>query len=192
MQISFPLALQLLSAGLFAAFGIYTILYLIANLFYNNQFTKRIDYEASRFISVVGACYYFVWLILLFNQLNSIATQNNAFLLQQMFGHYWIGFWTQPLVYLCITQLLRNTKVRELKIARLIMSLLLIVSVDRILSISTVFDINNYIQSWKFQNAMITTTDWMLNSGVKLLVFMTLLSLYHFAKNKFKTIIFIK
>lgn len=189
MQISLPLALQLLSTGLFTAFGLFTILHLIVSLFYKNELMDRIDYEASRFISIVGACYIFIWLIILYNEFNSIDSQNKAFLINQMFGRYWIGFWTQPLLYIAITQLLRIKSLRKMKILRIIFSLLLMISLERIIFMSIALKPSYHISSWIMPSTMLSTKYWILNCGIKLILFLSMLGLYHLAKNKIRTMI---
>lgn len=189
MQISLPLAIQLLSTGLFTAFGLYTLIYLIVSLFRKTPLIDRIDYEASRFISIVGAFYIFIWLISIFNELNTLETEDKAFLLNRMFGRYWIGFWTQPILYMAITQLLRIQKLRTMKMIRFIFSLLLMVSLERIVIMSISLKPNYHLSSWIMPNTLLSTNYWVLNCGIKLLIFLSFVGMYHIAKNKFKTMI---
>jgi hypothetical protein len=73
-------------------------------------------------------------------------------LLHRMFGKYWLGFWLQPLLWFSITQLLRFETIRKNIFCRLIFSILIILSLERIVIISTSLHRDYLPSSWTIYN----------------------------------------
>ncbi|ANO48699.1 hypothetical protein [Flavobacterium columnare] len=65
------------------------------------------DDKATAFISFAGIVYLIVWITGLIVELTILTPEDKTALLNRMFGKYWVAFWTQPLLWVFLTQLLR-------------------------------------------------------------------------------------
>ncbi|APT23264.1 hypothetical protein B0A78_10950 [Flavobacterium columnare NBRC 100251 = ATCC 23463] len=99
--------LQLIQIDFFTAFGLYTFLYLFVSIFTKNPVLKKVDDKATAFISFAGIVYLIVWITGLIVELTILTPEDKTALLNRMFGKYWVAFWTQPLLWVFLTQLLR-------------------------------------------------------------------------------------
>lgn len=178
MQTPFTYYLEPLLADFFLSFGLYTLIFLTVSIFYKNPSLNRIDFQASRMISVIGVIYLFIWFCNIFFELAEGSDEEKAFLMQRMFGHYWIGFWVQPLLYFAITQILRIERIRTQKILRLVISLFFILSIERMVIISTSLERDYLPSSWNMQNDSIYPHNFFLNFSLKLLVFLLFVVVY--------------
>ncbi|MEC4048438.1 hypothetical protein OX284_003270 [Flavobacterium sp. SUN046] len=178
MQAPFTYYLEPLLADFFLSFGLYTLVFLMVSLFYKNPLLIKIDFEASRMISVIGVVYLFIWFCNIFFELAEGSEEEKAFLMQRMFGHYWIGFWLQPLLYFTITQILRVDRIRNQKIVRLVFSLFFILSIERMVILSTSLESDYLPSSWSMQNDSIYPHNFFLNISLKLLVFFLCIVVY--------------
>jgi len=143
---------ELILVDFFTAYGLTTILFLILSIFIKKNFLKKADDHSNRFISFIGIVYLIVWIIATIVELYMREEQGKNDLLHRMFGKYWFGFWLQPLLWFSITQLLRFETIRKNIFCRLIFSILLILSLERIVIISTSLHRDYLPSSWTMYN----------------------------------------
>ncbi|HEX8014834.1 MAG TPA: hypothetical protein VF465_06335, partial [Flavobacterium sp.] len=128
--------------------------YLILSIFTKNQLIKQVDEQSNRSISFVGIIYLIVWMIATITDLNSIDEESKASLLNRMFGEYWFTVWLQPFLWFSITQLLRFKVIRKNILLRLVFSILLILSIERIVIIITSFHRDYLPSSWSMYSSI--------------------------------------
>lgn len=145
---------EIILIDFFAAYGLITILYLILSIFTKNQLIKQVDEQSNRSISFVGIIYLIVWMIATITDLNSIDEESKASLLNRMFGEYWFTVWLQPFLWFSITQLLRFKVIRKNILLRLVFSILLILSIERIVIIITSFHRDYLPSSWSMYSSI--------------------------------------
>lgn len=143
---------ELILVDFFTAYGLTTILFLILSIFIKKHFLKKADDHSNHFISFIGIVYLIVWIIATIVELYMREEQEKNDLLHRMFGKYWLGFWLQPLLWFSITQLLRFKTIRKNIFCRLIFSTLLILSLERIVIISTSLHRDYLPSSWTMYN----------------------------------------
>ncbi|MDA6069377.1 hypothetical protein NJT12_07075 [Flavobacterium sp. AC] len=144
--------LQAIQIDFFTAFGLLTILYFVLSIFTKNEFIKNVDEESSRFIIFLGIVYLIIWSVGLCVELKHLDAEDKFNLLNRMFGKYWFGFWIQPLLWVLITQLLRFEKIRKNTLVRLLFSVLLIFSIEKMIIIQTSFQRDYLPSTWTMYN----------------------------------------
>jgi hypothetical protein len=170
----------------FTAFGLFTILYLFLSLFIKNPFLNQIDEEATKFISFIGILYLILFFTGTLIELNILTGEEKSYLLHRMFGKYWFGFWMQPFLWVLTTQLLRLKKVRKNILLRLLFSLLLILSIERLVILYTTFQRDYLPSSWTMYNAdlPIYPSNLILAILMKICVFLLFVGVFGFVNKK--------
>ncbi|RZK05672.1 MAG: hypothetical protein EOO46_15720 [Flavobacterium sp.] len=126
-------SVHLIIQDFFSAFGVFTILYYLASVFIKSDKLKQVDQCANAFISFIGIVFSVVWLSGLVLELSTIGEEERISLLGRMFGKYWFGFWTQPLLWILITQLLRVKRIRKNILLRLLFGFFLMLTIEKCL-----------------------------------------------------------
>lgn len=171
--------LQAIQIDFFTAFGLLTILYFIFSIFTKNQFIKNVDEESSRFITFLGIVYLIIWSVGLYIELKILDAEDKFNLLNRMFGKYWFGFWIQPLLWVLITQLLRFEKIRKNILLRLLFSVLLIFSIEKMVIIYTSFQRDYLPSSWTMYNDLdIYTSNLILELIMKIAIFLLFVKIF--------------
>lgn len=177
--------LQLLNQDFFIAFGLFTILYLLLSIFIKKPILHQFDENATQFISFIGILYLIVYSIGLTIELNVLNEIDRASLLHRMFGKYAIGFWTQPLLWVLMTQLLRFEKIRSMIFLRLLFSLFFIFTIERMVLLSVVFHRDYLPMSWTMSYELpIYPPNFFLMVLMKIMVFLLFAGLFQFIKSK--------
>ncbi|UOX33301.1 hypothetical protein LXD69_14805 [Flavobacterium sediminilitoris] len=180
--------LQVIQIDFFISFGLFTILYLFFSIFIKNSIIKKIDEESSQFISFIGIIYLIVWITGIFIQLNILNEEDKTSLLNRMFGKYWFGYWVQPLLWISITQLLRIKAIRKNIILRILFSILLILSIERIIIIITSFHRDYLPSSWTiYSDFQLYPSNIMLSLLLKIILFLTFVGIFHLINKKIKS-----
>lgn len=180
--------LQVIQIDFFISFGLFTILYLFFSIFIKNSTIKKIDEESSQFISFIGIIYLIVWITGIFIQLNILNEEDKTSLLNRMFGKYWFGYWVQPLLWISITQLLRIKAIRKNIILRILFSILLILSIERIIIIITSFHRDYLPSSWTmYSDFQLYPSNIMLSLLLKIILFLTFVGIFHLINKKIKS-----
>ena len=180
--------LQLIQIDFFTAFGLFTLLYFISSIFIKAPFLKNIDEESNRFISFIGILYLVLWIIGMFIALYTLNQEEKNNFLQRIFGKYWLGFWIQPLLWVLITQLLRFKSIRKNIFLRVLFSVLLILSIERMIIISTSLQRDYLPSSWTmYQEFGIYPSNLMLALFLKILVFLLFTGIFYLTNKKIKS-----
>lgn len=181
--------LQLIQIDFFTAFGLFTFLYFISSIFIRKNVLKNIDEEANRFISFIGLLYLLLWIFGIFVELNILNQEDKTEFLNRMFGKYWFGFWIQPLLWVVITQLLRLKTIRKNIFLRIVFSILLMISIEKMTIISTAFHRDYLPSSWTMYNEVgIYPTNFMLSLLLKIIVFLVFVGLFYSINKKVKSL----
>lgn len=172
--------LTLINQDFFISFGIYTLIYLLVSIFNKNDKICFVDEQSTKFISFVGVLYFLSFFAGIFIELNILTGEEKAFMFKRMFGHYWFGFWTQPITYLLITQLLRIIRIRKNSLIRILFSLFLIFSIERMVITSTSFHRDYLPSSWSMNNdSGLYPSNIILALLLKVLVFLLFVGLFY-------------
>lgn len=189
MKENILLLLQIITIDFFTAFGIYTILFLIVSLFVKKPQLYIVDQEAVHLISFVGILYFLVWLIGIFVFYAESNSDDQTQMINRMFGKYWFGFWLQPILWFTLTQLLRFKKVKKNAILRVIISFLLIVSIERFIILLTTFHRDYLPSTWTMYNDIgIYPSNFFLSLVMKVMLFLLFVGIYYFVKKQFEKI----
>lgn len=105
-----------------------------------------------------------------------------------MFGKYWFGYWVQPLLWISITQLLRIKAIKKNIILRILFSILLIHSIERIIIIITSFHRDYLPSSWTmYSDFQLYPSNIMLSLLLKIILFLTFVGIFHLINKKIKS-----
>lgn len=179
--------LQIITIDFFTAFGLYSILYLIVSIFVKKPILYKIDEEAVKFISLAGVIYFAVWIIGIFVFYAESNPEEKSDMLNRMFGKYWIGFWTQPILWFALTQLLRFKKVSKNALLRIVFSFLLIFSIEQFIIFITSFHHDYLPSSWTmYRDLDIYPSNFFLALLMKIVFFLFFDGIYYLAKNQIK------
>lgn len=185
--------LHLINQDFFTAFGLFTILYLFLSIFIKKEILYQIDEEANKFISFIGILYLIIWIIGIILEFNILNEEDKIYMLNRIFGKYWFGFWIQPLLWVVITQLLRFKKIRKNIIIRLFFSLLLMVSIERMVIIYTSFHRDYLPSSWTMYNELdIYPSNLILSILMKFCIFLIFVGIFRFVNDRIKKLKFRK
>ncbi|MCD9575066.1 hypothetical protein [Flavobacterium soyae] len=187
MRENILLLLQIITVDFFTAFGLYSILYLIVSIFIKKPILYKIDEEAVKFISLAGVIYFAVWIIGFFVFYAESNPEEKSDMLNRMFGKYWIGYWTQPILWFALTQLLRFKKVSKNALLRIVFSFLLIVSIEQFIIFITSFHRDYLPSSWTmYRDLDIYPSNFFLALLMKIVFFLFFVGIYYLAKNQIK------
>ncbi|WP_298141371.1 hypothetical protein [Flavobacterium sp.] len=181
--------LQLIQIDFFTGFGLFTILYFLFRIFIRNPFIKKIDEESNRFISFIGIVYLILWFIGIIVELYFLNDEDRSMLLSRMFGKYWFGYWIQPLLWALITQLLRFKTIRKNIILRILFSILLMISIERMIIIITSFHRDYLPSSWEMYNEIgFYPSNFVLSLFLKIIVFLVFVGIFYSINKKLKSL----
>ena len=185
--------LHLINQDFFTAFGLFTILYLFLSIFIKKEILHQIDDEANKFISFIGILYLIIWIIGIIVEFNILNEEDKISMLNRIFGKYWFGFWIQPLLWVVITQLLRFKKIRKNILLRLLFSLLLIISIEKMILISITFHRDYLPSSWTMYNELdIYPSNFILLILLKIFIFLIFVGIFRFVSDRIKSLKFAK
>ena len=190
MKENILLLLQIIIVDFFTAFGLYTFLFLIVSIFTKKPILKKIDEEANGFIAFAGVIYFTVWIIGIFVFYADSNTEEQTSMLNRMFGKYWFGYWTQPLLWVSLTQLLRIKTIRKNVLLRIVFSFLLIVSIERFVILVTAFHRDYLPSSWTMYSDLdIYPSNFFLMLLAKILMFLLFVGIYYLIKSRIKIVL---
>lgn len=176
--------LEIILVDFFSAYGLTTLLYLILLPFIKNPLLKKLDNQSNRFISFIGIVYLITVSTTTLVLLHILDEESKTHLLQRMFGKYWFGFWIQPLLWVSITQFLRFEVIRKNILLRLLFSLLLILSIEKMVIIFTSFHRDYLPSSWSMSHNPFYPSNFFLELLMKVSIYLLLVGLFFFIKKK--------
>ena len=181
--------LKLIQIDFFTAFGLYSFLYFLLSIFIKNPLLKKVDEKANAFISFVGIVYLLLWVVGIVIEVNSLNPEDKTQLLNRMFGKYWLGFWVQPLLWVLLTQLLRFQIFQKNIFIRLLVSIFLILSIERMVIIITIFHRDYLPSSWTMYSDLdIYPSNYFLALLLKIILFLLFVGIFSFSKNQLKSL----
>lgn len=176
--------LEIILVDFFSAYGLTTLLYLILLPFIKNPLLKKLDNQSNLFISFIGVVYLITISTTTLVLLNILDEESKTHLLHRMFGKYWVGFWIQPLLSFSITQFLRFEAVRKNILLRLLFSLLLILSIEKMVIIFTSFHRDYLPSSWSMSHNSFYPSNLFLELLMKVSIYLLFVGLFFFIKKK--------
>jgi len=184
MKENLDFVLQVIRVDVFIAFGLYSIIYILISSVTKNPILEIIDESSNKLIWITGIIFFFIWISLVLLNYYGSSEYERLGILQRMFGKYWFGYWLQPALWICATQLLRFKKIRKQKFLRLFFSIVFIISVEQYFIMLTSLHRDYLPSSWSFH---FTSLEFMVGIFTKLLQFLILVALYYFVEMKIKT-----
>ncbi|PIA78150.1 hypothetical protein BFR04_07935 [Gaetbulibacter sp. 4G1] len=129
-----------ITIDVFFLYGVFSIVIVI--LFFLKRKKElsinKIDVIVTKVVCYLGILYFIMWLVGMFITLLGFDSEiRKEALIDRMFGEYWYGYWVQPFLWIIATQFLWFEKVRKSIILRLMISLILIISLERYVLIDT-------------------------------------------------------
>ena len=177
------LIIQIIKVDIFIGFGLYSILYVLITLFKRDiRLLETVDLNSARFIVFAGIIYFLsiiIWTIISSYDFDSGRRQ------------FWWTPWLQPLLWILITQLFWIKKIRNIKILRVVISILLIVSFEMYVIIVTSLHRDYVPETWT--TGTWTMFNWMTPIGIilglvtKVALFCLLSTLYVFIADRKKS-----
>ena len=186
MKENILLLLQIITVDFFTAFGLYSLFFLLLSLFIKNVVLQKIDNEMTKFISFVGAVYFIAWIIGVFIFYAESNTEEQNSMLNRMFGKYWFGIWTQPILWFLVTQLLRVKRFCKNIFLRILFSFILIISIERFIIFITFFQ-RDYLPSsfTMYHDLDIYPSNLILALFCKIIVFFFFAGIYYAITSQF-------
>lgn len=175
--------LEVILVDFFSAYGLLTITYLILSIFIKNQFLQKINYQSNRLISFIGIVYLIIWLSATIVELNIIDQESKNYLINRMFGKYWFGFWFQPLLWFPMSQLIRIKAIEKNILLILIFSFLFILSVEKIVIITSSFHRDYLPSSWTMSSS-IYSSNIFLELLIKFSIFLIAVGIFTIINQK--------
>lgn len=180
--------LQTIAIDFFTAFGLYSIFFLFISIFTKNVIISKIDKEATNFITFAGVVYLIVWIIGLFVFYSVSNTEDRTHMLNRMFGKYWFGIWSQPILWFLVTQLLRIKSIYKNIFLRILFSFILIISIERLTIIITSLHRDYLPSSWTMYSDLdIYPPNLFLALVCKIIMLLLFAGIYYLAMKKLKT-----
>lgn len=154
MTEAIDLALQIIRVDFFIGFALYSLLYIILAQFIKKPILEIIDNEANKLISFVGLLYLLVWAIGIATMIGQNNSEENTELFSRIFGKYWFGYWMQPLLWIAATQLLRLKAIRKNILSRIIISLVLLISIEQFVLLTVSLHRDYLPSSWHLYDGL--------------------------------------
>jgi hypothetical protein len=169
----------IITIDIFIGFGLLSIQYVLITLFKRDiKFLARLDSSAISFIAFAGLIYFF---LILFVTIISLTTSDSS----NARGQYWLAPWLQPLIWTLVTQLFRIKRVKEIKVLRIFIAILLIISFERYVIIVTSFH-HDYLPGTWTMFSWLSPSDIIFGLTTKIIVFCFLATLYTFIADRLK------
>ncbi|WP_445718331.1 hypothetical protein [Flavobacterium sp.] len=164
--------LELLTQDMLTAFGIFSIIYLIMKIFFKNQKLIDFDIKARKFIAINGLVFIVVWTIRTFYLYFQYSGEDKIHLKELMFGKKLFEFWFQPFFWFILSQLYRLKKLSENYFFRMLSSLFLIISFNKLSMFLSSFHRDYLPSSWSISSSLgIYPSNFILENLMKLLIF---------------------
>jgi len=180
--------LEIILVDFFTAYGLTTLLYFIISIFIKKTFLEKVDNQSNSFIVFIGILYLIVFTTALLVELNILDQESKTYLLQRMFGKYWLGFWLQPILWISITQLLRFEAIRKNIFLRLLFSFFLILSIQKIVIITISFHRDYLPGSWTMSHdTSIFPSNLFLGILIKVFIYLLFVGVFFFIHQKITT-----
>lgn len=179
--------LQSITIDFFTAYGLYTLSYLLIAIFVKKPIIKKIDNEANSLISFIGVIFILVWITGNIVEYFYLTENEKISYLNRITGRYWFGFWIQPLLWFTITQLLRFEKAQKNILIRILFSLLLILSLERITILLVSLHRDYLPSSWTmYSDLSIYPSNLFLMLILKIMAFILFARIYGYINLKVK------
>lgn len=141
---------EILRVDIIIAFGFYTVAFFLVRYFSKHKgLLNGFDRTAIKVVIFSGIVFGILWIFRLFisyleieNEMDKIAFT------QRLTGKYSFGIWLQPLFWVFLSQLLWYKKIANNLIYRLLLSLMFLVSFERMVVIATSLHRDYLPSSW--------------------------------------------
>ncbi len=142
--------MEFIRIDIFNGYALFSILFIIASFFIKNEyFLKNANDTSNSILKFAGIFHFMGFILLLSINLASAQTEEELYCIStRMFGTYWFAYWLHALSPTLITQLLWNKKVRNSKIWRAVIGVLLIMPLEKFVIILTSFHRDYLPSSW--------------------------------------------
>jgi hypothetical protein len=180
------LVMHVIRVDIFIGFGLYSILYVLITLFKKDiRLLETMDLNSARFITFAGIIYFLsivFWTILSFATLPDSNTAPRQF--------WWVP-WLQPLIWILITQLFWINKIKNIKVLRVVIAMVLIVSFEMFVIIVTSLHRDHVPETWSTESGTIfnwiSPSELIFGLTTKIVLFCLLATLYVFIVDKLKS-----
>lgn len=175
--------INFISTDIFIVFGFYSFLYIVFSFFLKKS-TKAYEFDniSCQLISFSGLVYFSCFLLSIVF-IPHKGEEENFSLINRMFGPYWFLFFLQPITYLIITQLLRFKKVKNSKIARLLLIPFYLMSYEMLVILMTSLYRDYLPSSWSID---IYISDIFVGMFIKILLYLFILGLFFIFSKQLK------
>lgn len=147
------------------------------------------DKSALQVIIYGGIVWLLLWLISIFSYYMKLDGIDKSEYYNRLTGQYSYGIWIQPIFWFLLTQLYRIKFIKRFLIFRIAISLLFVVTLERFVILATSLHRDYLPNDWTWGINLTLNPYWLFLGWVgKILIFLLLVTLYHFAKRKIKTL----
>lgn len=168
---------------IFTVFGLYSIIYVICAIVLKDKHkVNKFDAISCRLINFSGLVYFGCFLFSIILILCKGDEAKEA-LTNRMFGPYWFAYFSQPITYLLITQLLRLQKVRNSKIARLLFVPFMLITFEVYVILMTSLHRDNLANNWSMD---ISIFEVIIGFSTKILFYIIIVGLFYLVTERLR------
>ena len=169
---------EIVRVDIIIAFGFYTIAFFLVRYFSKHkEFLNDFDRTAIKVVIFSGIVFGILWIFRLFisyleieNEMDKIA------FIQRLTGKYSFGIWLQPLFWVLLSQLLWYKRIAKNLFSRVLLSLMFLVSFERMVIITTSLHRDYLPSDWSFG---LNTGQVVIGITGKVLVFVFIVCIIH-------------
>lgn len=171
---------------LITGFALYSLFFFIVRYFSKQKEAfDKFDATACKIIVYTGIIFGIVWIAQQFTQYITLENEfEQAHFLERLTGTYWFSFWSSFIFVVILTQLVRIKLLQRSVIYRIVMSLILIITYEKMFIWITAFHRDYLPSSWS-SNLPVGTI--LLDFILKIVLFVALVSVIHFSFQKITT-----
>jgi len=185
---AFKFITDFIRVNLIIGFGLYSIIFFSIKLFTKQKrWINQFDSSACKVAIFLGILFTVVWFIGVFSYYFNLKYGHEKVSSPQHISYkYWFEYFSQPIFWILLSQLLRIKLLRNNLIYRVLVSLMSILTFERIIIIVTSFKSDYLISSLFFDISFI---DVIIGIIFKILTFISFTYAYNFGKKKLKTLL---
>jgi hypothetical protein len=174
--------LNFLSVNMLIGFGIFTLSYFVIQRFKKSEKLKHFDEDACKLIVFFGVAFILVWIFEIGLSYFQGDEYSQYAIVNRMSGQYWYFYWL-GVGWILLVQLLRFKVLRESLFFRLLISIPLSFTFERLVIIITSLHSDHLPSSWWYYGNL-SLIPMFLTALLNGLIFTSFVGIYHFTRRR--------